>query len=898
MSKTKIDLTNWTSGELSPYMFGRVDTSRYFNGAAGLTNFIVRQQGPISVRPGTRFIAETKTSSKLSILREFEFSDLQSYILEIGEHYIRVYYDGGFVETSPGSGVPLEIVTPYLQADLAALKFTQSADVLFVVHPSYPPQVIQRLGANNWTISQFLTVDGPYMATAGVGNCNLGYLASYCRFTINSAVFSVTANQKNITAISVGPGGSTQITVTAHGYSTNQQVFISQVTGTTEANGQWIITVIDANNFWLRSTGGIGSMTSNRSYLGGGKVSSTLASLLVEYRDENLDWRLGAMQQASSTTVGYGYPTQFPKTYNIEVKIIATSGTLTADHSGVFTIGDVGKYIRISNGTWYTITAYTDDSTVTGTAVSGLILFGSNSYTVTVDLKLLTYAVIAPTAPFVTFDTQNDGRAIRFNFAGAICYGNIIGFQLANVILVSVNQPVPRDPTNFAVLLNSGVTNDWRIGAFSFATGYARTIAFHQQRLCFGGTTAEPDTLWLGHPGDFPNFGPTIADGTITDDCSITAVLVSSKANPIIWLETGPVLLIGTQGGEWKANSASAIDGPLTPTSFVIKPQTSNGSLANSRVFRVGYALLFIQRAGRKAIELTYNFQLDSYVGKNLTVVSEHIMRKGGHAVTTAYQQEPDSILWVALSDGTFCGLTYELDQQVVAWHSHQLGGNGKVESLSCISSTAGTENLLYLLVNRTVNGVTKRYIEQLMPDYYPASPTAKNGLWLIDCGSLYSGAPATHISGLGYLEGAAVMVIGDGVAMPGLTVSGGAITLPRAASNVIVGLAYRSIMQIMPLDAPAQGGTVQGKVKRADRLAMRVFNTIGFKYGSDLAALDEATFIDDTVLVNTSPNFFTGDKLVSMPISYNLLNQFYIVQDSPYPLTIVSLMPDVSILS
>src|SRR6266576_4350974 len=98
MGKANTIQSNFTAGEVSPLMYGRVDIGKYFNGAKTLQNIIVRLQGGALRRPGTRFVNSTKDSSKRSILRDFKFSDIQAYVLEFGEGYVRFYTNGGIVD--------------------------------------------------------------------------------------------------------------------------------------------------------------------------------------------------------------------------------------------------------------------------------------------------------------------------------------------------------------------------------------------------------------------------------------------------------------------------------------------------------------------------------------------------------------------------------------------------------------------------------------------------------------------------------------------------------------------------------------------------------------------------------------------------------------------------------
>ncbi len=154
-------LNNMTSGELSPFLYGRVDLAKYLNGCETLENWMPLRYGGVTSCPGSRFVAETKDSTKASRLVPFVYSTLQAYQLEFGDTYIRFYKDGGSIESPPGT--PVEISTPYEEADLPLLKFAQSADVLYIVHPDFALRKLTRTSHTAWTLSVVTLTDGPFL---------------------------------------------------------------------------------------------------------------------------------------------------------------------------------------------------------------------------------------------------------------------------------------------------------------------------------------------------------------------------------------------------------------------------------------------------------------------------------------------------------------------------------------------------------------------------------------------------------------------------------------------------------------------------------------------------------------------------------------------------------------
>lgn len=143
-------LSNFTSGEWSPKMNGRVDLEKYFNACEKLENFVLFPQGGVERRGGTRFINEVKTNSSAVRLVNFEFSVSQAYVLEFGNNYIRVYKDLGVVVSG---GSPVEISTTYTSAQLDDLQFTQSADTLYITHKDHYPSSLTRSSHTSWTLS-------------------------------------------------------------------------------------------------------------------------------------------------------------------------------------------------------------------------------------------------------------------------------------------------------------------------------------------------------------------------------------------------------------------------------------------------------------------------------------------------------------------------------------------------------------------------------------------------------------------------------------------------------------------------------------------------------------------------------------------------------------------------
>jgi hypothetical protein len=436
---------------------------------------------------------------------------------------------------------------------------------------------------------------------------------------------------------------------------------------------------------------------------------------------------------------------------------------------------------------------------------------------------------------------------------------------------------------------NGSATTDFALGSFSDTTGYPSCVTFFEQRLVFAATLSQPQTLFFSKSGDYENMDDNY-HGVVADDDSIIYTIASNQVNAIRFMTATRTLIIGTAGGEF-AVSGGGTDIAITPTNILIKKQSNNGA-ANVDALAVGNATLFLQRARRKLRELAYNFDVDGYVAPDLTILAEHISEGGFKQLS--YQQEPNQIIWCARNDGQLVGLTYQREQQVVAWHRHIFGGvfgsgNSVCDSVATIP-TDDSEYQTWVIIKRTINGATKRYVEYI--HQYDFDETDDTSFNFLDSQLSYDGSAVTNISGLAHLEGQTVSVLADGATHPDKVVSSGAIVLERAASKVKVGLSYTSLLQTMRIDAGAQNGTSQSKTKRIYEITARLYESIGVEIGPDLANMERIPFRSSANAMNSGINVFTGDKEIEFRGNYETDGFIFVRQTQPLPLTILSLYP------
>tara|TARA_R100001594_G_scaffold136874_1_gene179511 strand:+ start:229 stop:2541 length:2313 start_codon:yes stop_codon:yes gene_type:complete len=430
--------------------------------------------------------------------------------------------------------------------------------------------------------------------------------------------------------------------------------------------------------------------------------------------------------------------------------------------------------------------------------------------------------------------------------------------------------------------------SNWSLGAWSATTGYPRTVAFYEQRLVFGGTATEPQTLWFSASGDYENFRPG------TDPTSaLTYTIGSNQVNVIRYLSSSNQLLVGTSGGEFVVR-ASGQDNPITPTDTQIKQTTTYGS-STSQPLQIGNSTLFLQRAKRKLREFVYNSDVASYTAPDMTILAEHISEGGLSEM--AYQQEPDSNVWAVRADGELVCMTYRREEQVVAWHRHVIGGvfssgNAVVESVATIPGDLN-EDQVWVIVKRTIGGATKRYIEYLSNFDFG---TSVEDAFFVDSGLTYSGSSATSISGLDHLEGQSVAILANGATHPNKTVSSGAITLDYAVTKAQIGLSFTSTLETLKFDGGSALGSSQGKIKRINDIVVRLYRSVGLKVGTSSTNVDTVPFRTSSSAMDTALSMFSGDKIIEFKGGYDEDATFVILQDQPLPMTVLAIFPTLTV--
>ena len=501
---------------------------------------------------------------------------------------------------------------------------------------------------------------------------------------------------------------------------------------------------------------------------------------------------------------------------------------------------------------------------------------------------------ITLTASVATFVTTDVGRFVRIKHTVATVdtwgYAVIVGFTSSTAVTADVK-------SNFSAV---SASTFWRLGVWSDTTGYPRSIAFYEDRLFLGGATNFPQRLDGSKSGDYENMAPSATTGAVAADNAISVTFGSRDVNVIHWLlDDQKALVAGTPGGPWLVRPSNAGEA-LAPANIVAKRLKSYGC-ARTQAIHVGGSIAYIQKDQRKLRSIDYAAtSIDGFNTPDLTLASEHITRGGIGQM--AVQLSPQPILWTVRGDGVLVGMTFsaigDAGKVAVGWHRHIRGGSfgagaAVVESVVVIPATDGTRDQVWMIVKRTVNGATVRYVEYMKKIFDDGDLGVD--AFFVDAGATYSGIATSTITGLGHLEGQTVSVLADGAAHPTKVVAAGQITLDRPATKAHVGLGYLAQGGTLRFNIGAQNGTSQGKLQRIYRVVFRLHSTGVLQAGRTLAALDDIVFRTSDDLTNTAVPPYTGDKVIEWDDGYSTEARVFWNRDKPLPCTILAIFPQLA---
>jgi hypothetical protein len=846
MARVAVQLTNFTGGELSPRLDGRNDLTKYSSGCKTLENLIVYPHGAAARRPGTSFVAEVADSDNKTRLIPFEFSTTQTYMLEFSNLKIRVYKDNGSVlegdkvisgitkanpavvtanshgysngdevvitavagmtevngkrflvadkttntfELQDKDGVDInssgfttyssggvsnkvfEITTPYTTAQLFDIKFAQSADVMYITHPSHEVAKLSRTGHTTWSLDEVSFTKGPFQ-------------------------------DPNITTTTLTPSSAS---------TGSRDITASAITGINGGVG-WLATDVGRQ---IHFNGGYGVITARTS------ATVAVATITTAFTNANAiaDWYLGAFSDTTghpscvtffeqrlvfAGTTNQPQTVFFSKSGDYENMDANLTGTISDDDSIVYTIAsNQVNAIRFMTAT---------RTLIIGTAGGEFTVSGGG-----------TDSAVTPTN--ILIKKQSNHGAANVD---AIAVGN------ATLFLQRAKRKIRELAYNFDV--DGYLAPDMTILAEHITEGGLTQIAYQQEpnQIIYAvrgdgelvGLTYQREqqvTAWHRHI-----FGGIFGTATIT---------VTDYAN----IKNGTRIVLKKSDG-----TTTTFTSATSATSGFFHNATSNNQTATNL---------------KTLIDANANFT--ATVSTNVVTIKE--------VVSTGLD-------YLTVSSFDIARLTTTSE------------GKSICESVAVIP-TDDTEYQVYVIIKRTVNGSSRRYVEYLNNvDFTETDNTTFNYL---DSALAYSGTAVTTLSGLDHLEGQTVHILADGATHPTKVVSSGSISLDRSSTNVKVGLGYNSILQTMRLDAGSQNGTSQGKTKRIYEITVRLYESVGVEVGPNLSDMERIPFRTSSDVMDQGIPTFTGDKAVEFRGNYDTDGFIFVRQTQPLPLTVLSLYPE-----
>lgn len=424
-------------------------------------------------------------------------------------------------------------------------------------------------------------------------------------------------------------------------------------------------------------------------------------------------------------------------------------------------------------------------------------------------------------------------------------------------------------------------SGDWTAG-----NGYPRFVTFHDQRVVYGSTAAEPNTIWGSKAGDLFNHTAVGGSPTPVDD-PIKFTLNSGRQNKIQWMHSQKKLLIGTIGDEWSVTGSDG--GLITPDSILAIKHTDVGCTKIPPV-QLNSDLYYLNFYGKAVYNFTFDFNQDGYESDDKSILAEHLTRDD-KIVSWTYQQSPSSIVWATTASGSLLGMTSQKAHKVLGWHHHHTDG----EFLAVNAVPGQTEDEVYCLVKRNINGGNKLYLE-LMDSL--RIPTTATDVRYLDASVVYSGvAKSAFTTGLSHLEGETISVLADGSEHPELTVTSGAVTLQKDATHVVFGLPYDSEIEPL-LNSTSSGGDSSARVQQIINVHIYLLNSLLFEYATSRDEYEFEPFRGETDQTGTALDLYTGIKKVPWPEGFSNDPTLIIRQNKPFPLTITAIIDELEVFN
>jgi hypothetical protein len=642
-----------------------VDTSKYQTGLRTCLNFIIARHGGAYNRPGTKFITEVVDSTKKSRIIPFIFNNDQTYILEFADQKIRFIRNGARVVEAAKTANNGTVANPVEITTSAAHGYT-TGDTVLIERPSTNvlSGMLKELVDNTFAI----TVTGGTTFTLNGVN-GLGF-AAWAGTADVSKVYEITSPYLEADLFDLHFVQSADVITIVHPDYAPREL---SRTGHTS----WSLDEIAFKPTEPHPTAASGSGTA-----GSNTYKYKVTAIDPETQEESLPGVEAAVGGGiDGITIGGG------PSFTVTVSTASNHGLSDGDTvliDGITGTTELnGRRFEIEN-------ASADNFDLVDENGSGYTAWSAGGTVAREEIYITNVTDPATNSHTITWTGASDVKeyAVYFEENGVFGFIGTAGSE------TFVNEGTPPDTAD---------TPPRERNPFRVSGTFPSTVSYYQQRRVFAGSDDEPETIFTSRTGFHSNFTTSYP---IKDDDAIRFTLAGRRVNRIRNLLDLGTLVAFTSGSEWTINGDSA--GTLIPSAINARQETYFGS-SNLQPIIVGRNALFVQDRGSVVRDLLQDFEVSGYRGSDLTVFASHLF-EGFTLDDLTYHQVPNSIAWFVRSDGVLLGMTYVPEQQIFAWHQHSMGV--AVESVEAIPS--GQEDLVYVISNRTVNGSTVRYIEEM----------------------------------------------------------------------------------------------------------------------------------------------------------------------------------------
>ena len=935
MSNVRTLRSSFAAGELAPEMQGRVDFDKYQSGLALCQNFCITPQGAVQNRAGTMYVSTTKTNGARLI--PFSFNSSQTIAIELGAGYFRFHAAEGtilgvntlnsemllnstfatdlsnwvnlcssgasisWMHSGPdfGNGLYYSVVSMTSSAGIAML----SQAITTVPGKTYD---ISLFGWNDiWLFADTVAptagmglTGGSLLNmefTAGAANALNGYGATFTATTTTTyirigctgvnrrnAAVSVRLSNGSITPFNL----STSYTVGNLVHDAFGNIFICvQNTSSNEFYNTLYFAQINGATpaaYSITTSYAIGNAVSY-----GGVNYYCIAGNLGNFPPNPVYW-------ITPTSPPYEIVNNYNAADLFNIHYVQSGDVVTLVHPNYAPM-ELSRYGNIN----WTFTGINFASSLSApSAPTAAATYPHAGYPVNRKYLLTCtdqYGEEESLPSTATGNVSNDltiaGNYNTISFTGAggtnIGYYNVycsltgsFGFigQIANAsgTIAFVDNNITPDMTQTPPSIDNPTP-------LSSVGNYPGAVGYYEQRRFFGGTNNQPMSFWATQPGTSSNLDYSIPSQA-SDALRVTIQAARSSNIEHIVGEQDLVLL--TSSDEWRVFTASG--DALSPSTISIKKQQSNGS-TNIVPILIQNQLIYNAAVTGHLRALIYDWQLSGYRSDDLCILAQHLFKNHSIVDMSYSRWAPYPTVWCVRDDGVLLGLTYEPGQQVAAWHQHTTV-NGAFKSICCIQE--GNFDVLYCIVERTINGVVTQYVEAMDTRAYGTILENAN---FVDSGiTQVFASPVIAVSGLTWLESQTVSALLDGKAVTGLTVSSGAVTLPYAAFIVTIGLPITATLQTLPATIAGDASGGLGHIKNINKVWVRAVDYCGMTAGATGGNM--ITVPPLATDSSNNPIMAAGEiRSVVMP-SYGNDGSLQIQQTLPLPLTICDIVMEVSI--